>query len=279
MGFPAFRHRNLHPRDQGPDGGVSTRPASPARATWASRQKRSRPISPVPSAAKRRCAPTSFWACPRATCAIADIEESLRSLFRTQAECRQRMAALRRPQDGDPERRLVVLFAGKDARHAARGQPARLDARDPRRAGSSGEARTSSSMLTTLEAATKERPLAGRRFSFEHGPGLIRPVDIRRVKALGLRHRPQPAALYFAAARSLKHAAGHGQEDREAQHRRSVGADCHGLGPARCAAWIDAGMLVTGGTDCPASHYDPEQPAARPSARHHTRNAGRHADA
>jgi predicted amidohydrolase YtcJ len=124
--------------------------------------------------------------------------------------------------------------------------------------GSSGDA--AELMLNTLEIATRERPLAGRRFTWEHGPGLIRPDYIRRVKALDVIIAANPQLVYFAAARSFKMQ----QVMDQVRIAKSNIADPWertvrdwGL-PIR--SWMQAGILVTGGTDCPATHYDPDHP-------------------
>jgi hypothetical protein len=124
--------------------------------------------------------------------------------------------------------------------------------------GSSEDATTL--MLDALEAANRERPLAGRRFTWEHGPGLIRPDFIERVKALDVIVAANPQLVYFAAARSFRMQ----QVMDQVRIAKSAIADPWertvqdwGL-PIR--SWLAAGIHVTGGTDCPATHYDPDQP-------------------
>jgi predicted amidohydrolase YtcJ len=115
-------------------------------------------------------------------------------------------------------------------------------------------------MLQTLEEADRERPLAGRRFTWEHGFGLIKPEFYRRVKALGIIIAANPQLAYFAAARSFRM---HQVMDavRIAKSRfadpweRTVRD--WGLAPR---SWLREGLMVTGGTDCPATHYDPDRP-------------------
>ncbi len=115
-------------------------------------------------------------------------------------------------------------------------------------------------VLDALEEADRERPLRGRRFSYEHGFGLTRPEFYRRVKALGMVIAANPALAYFAAARSFRM---HETMDRVriAKSRvkdpwaRAVGD--WGLAPR---SWLREGIVVTGGTDCPAVHYDLERP-------------------
>jgi hypothetical protein len=124
--------------------------------------------------------------------------------------------------------------------------------------GSSEDATTL--MLDTLEEAHRERPLAGRRFTWEHGPGLIRPDFIARVKALDIIIAANPQLVYFAAARSFRMQ----QVMDQVRIAKSAIADPWertvqdwGL-PIR--TWLNAGIHVTGGTDCPATHYDPDRP-------------------
>ncbi|MGQ0572263.1 MAG: amidohydrolase [Armatimonadota bacterium] len=115
-------------------------------------------------------------------------------------------------------------------------------------------------MISTLEEANRERPLRGRRFTWEHGFGLMRPDFIQRVKALDVIIAANPQLSYFAAARSFKM---HQVMD-QVRIAKSTVADAWertvrdwGL-PAR--TWLREGLMVTGGTDCPATHYDPDRP-------------------
>ncbi len=115
-------------------------------------------------------------------------------------------------------------------------------------------------MLTTLEEADRERPLRGRRFTWEHGFGLIRPDFYRRVKALDVIIAANPQLAYFAAARSFRM---HQVMDRVRIAKSTVSDPWEravkdwGL-PVR--SWLREGLVVTGGTDCPATHYDPQRP-------------------
>jgi predicted amidohydrolase YtcJ len=115
-------------------------------------------------------------------------------------------------------------------------------------------------MLQTLEEAHRERPLTGRRFTWEHGFGLIRPDFYRRVKALDIIIAANPQLAYFAAARSFRM---HQVMDQVRIAKSKVtdpwerAVKDWGL-PLR--SWLQAGLTVTGGTDCPATHYDPARP-------------------
>jgi predicted amidohydrolase YtcJ len=115
-------------------------------------------------------------------------------------------------------------------------------------------------IMEVLEEANAERPLAGRRISLEHFIGTRRPEHLRRLREWGIIIAPNPSLSFFAAGRSFEmHKVM--QEVRIAQPssltpmehaRREWGL------PIR--SWIDSGLMVTGGTDCPATTYDPERP-------------------
>lgn len=115
-------------------------------------------------------------------------------------------------------------------------------------------------MLATLEEADRERPLRGRRFTWEHGFGLINPEFYRRVRALDIIIAANPQLSYFAAARSYQM---HQVMDqvRIAKSRVSDPWErtVRDWGLA-VGSWLREGIMVTGGTDCPATHYDPERP-------------------
>lgn len=126
---------------------------------------------------------------------------------------------------------------------------------------SSGDAPEATDLvLEILEEADRERPLAGRFFSFEHGLGLTRPEHIARAQALGLVVAANPLLSYFGAGRTL---AMHGAIS-SSRVTKSEMADARAAATAdwglALRAWHDAGMLVTGGTDNPAVVYDPEHP-------------------
>jgi predicted amidohydrolase YtcJ len=115
-------------------------------------------------------------------------------------------------------------------------------------------------MMLVLEEANAERPLAGRRFSFEHWIGTKRPQHLRRLKEWGFIVAPNPNLSYFAAGRSF-------QMHKALQEVRI--AKPSALSPLAHAVqewglhirdWVDAGFVVTGGTDCPATTYDADQP-------------------
>ena len=115
-------------------------------------------------------------------------------------------------------------------------------------------------VLSALEEADGELSVAGRRFSFEHGFGLIRPDHIERAKKLGIVFGANPLLAWYASARSLRmneimeqvRIAKLSQSDPWKRTVRDWGM------PLR--DWFAAGMMVTGGTDNPAVVYDETQP-------------------
>ncbi|HKR52129.1 MAG TPA: amidohydrolase, partial [Pseudonocardiaceae bacterium] len=126
---------------------------------------------------------------------------------------------------------------------------------------SSGDAPDATELvLDILEEADRENPVSGRYFSFEHGLGLRRPEHIARIGALGLVVAANPLLSHFGAGRTVAmHSAIGGTritKTRPSDAHAAAAADW-GL-PLR--AWLDAGLLVTGGTDNPAVVYDPAQP-------------------
>jgi predicted amidohydrolase YtcJ len=115
-------------------------------------------------------------------------------------------------------------------------------------------------VLSLLEEVDRDRKVAGRFFSLEHGLGLTRAEHIRRAKALGLVVAANPLLSHFGAGRTLAmHQALNGT-----RVTKESAADAHAAAAADWGLplrdWHDAGLLVTGGTDNPAVVYDPEHP-------------------
>jgi predicted amidohydrolase YtcJ len=115
-------------------------------------------------------------------------------------------------------------------------------------------------LMDVMEEANAERPLAGRRFSFEHWIGTRRPEHIARLREWGFTVATNPPLSYMGAGRSFR-------MHQALQEVRIAKASA--LSPMNHARqewglslrdWIDAGLLVTGGSDCPATTYNPEQP-------------------
>lgn len=115
-------------------------------------------------------------------------------------------------------------------------------------------------VISTLEEADKENPIAGRRFSFEHGFGLMQPDHIARAARLGVVFGANPLLAYYAAARSMRmneimeqvRIAKMSEKDAWKRTVRDWGM------PLR--DWLDAGLKVTGGSDNPAVVYDTDRP-------------------
>jgi predicted amidohydrolase YtcJ len=115
-------------------------------------------------------------------------------------------------------------------------------------------------VLDALEEADRERPLAGRRFCFEHGFGLQKPSQYQRARALGVIIGANPLLAWYASARSMRMH----QIMEQARIAKMTEADPWkrtvrdwGM-PIR--DWWAAGVVVTGGSDNPAVVYDPDQP-------------------
>jgi predicted amidohydrolase YtcJ len=115
-------------------------------------------------------------------------------------------------------------------------------------------------IMDALQSANAERPFVGRRFSLEHFIGTRRPEHFKLLREWGIIVAPNPTLSYFAAGRSFEmHKVM--QEVRIAQPSSMTPMEHarHEWGlPVR--NWIDAGLMVTGGTDCPATTYSRSKP-------------------
>jgi predicted amidohydrolase YtcJ len=115
-------------------------------------------------------------------------------------------------------------------------------------------------VISALEEANKERPIKGRRFTFEHGFGLTDPDHVERAKKLGVIIGANPLLAYYASARSMRmneimeqvRIAKMSEKDAWKRTVRDWGL------PLR--DWFDADVVVTGGSDNPAVVYNAEQP-------------------
>lgn len=115
-------------------------------------------------------------------------------------------------------------------------------------------------VLDVLEEADGERSLKGRRLSLEHGFGLTKPEFYRRIRDLDMVIAANAALAYYAAARTLRmHQV---MEDVRIAKESSndVWARTIAEWGLPMKTWIREGITVTSGTDCPATHYDPERP-------------------
>ena len=123
-----------------------------------------------------------------------------------------------------------------------------------------GEGNSTEMVISLLEEADKERPLEGRRISFEHGLGLENPDHYMRAKKLGISIAANPLLIYYAAARSMRmheimeqvRIAKMTEKDPWKRTVRDWGMPIKD--------WLEAGVHVTGGSDVPAVAYDPERP-------------------
>ena len=106
-----------------------------------------------------------------------------------------------RPEDGRRQRRLVGIFAREGQGHDRGRQQPRLAAEYPhqhrrrRRRHRVGAERT--------RASGRPAPIAGRRFSLEHGFGLFKPDHYQRAKRLGCIIGSNALLAYYASARSF----------------------------------------------------------------------------
>jgi predicted amidohydrolase YtcJ len=115
-------------------------------------------------------------------------------------------------------------------------------------------------VLSALEKASKTNPVPGRRISLEHGFGLQRPDHIQRAVDLGAVLAANPLLAYYASARSMRmntimeqvRIAKMSEQDPWKRTVRDWGLPLKN--------WLDAGAMVTGGSDNPAVVYDPDRP-------------------
>jgi predicted amidohydrolase YtcJ len=116
-------------------------------------------------------------------------------------------------------------------------------------------------ILDAMESAHEESPLDERRWSYEHAFGLLQPDYLERFKRLGVIIAANPMLSYFGAGRA--------QQMHETMEKLRLAGAGDGLSPRErtirewaqpVRRWLDAGLVVTGGTDCPAVVYDPERP-------------------
>lgn len=117
-----------------------------------------------------------------------------------------------------------------------------------------------SQVLTFIEELDERDVVGELRWALFHPEALREPEDIARCARLGITVNPNPLLNYHAAARSLHmheqvKASGlhHGVEDDAMAQTRSMWG-------MSTRDWIDAGLVVSTGSNTPAAIYDPEQP-------------------
>ena len=115
-------------------------------------------------------------------------------------------------------------------------------------------------ILDAMEEADREVPLAGRRWSYEHAFGLVQPWYLQRFHRMGVTIAANPQLSHVGAGRTagMQQALQtvHMQEASDLDRREELVLTWGQ--PFR--SWLAAGLLVTGGSDCPAVVYDPDQP-------------------
>jgi len=115
-------------------------------------------------------------------------------------------------------------------------------------------------VLDVLEEADRERSIKDRRFPIMHPMGLRRADQRVRAKALGVTLNPNPLLNHFAAERSVKMfeaVAASGLLQSKAASGLEQAAMMWGLSTRD---WIDAGFVVSAGSNTPAAVYDAERP-------------------
>lgn len=116
-------------------------------------------------------------------------------------------------------------------------------------------------VLNILEEADRERPINGRRFSWEHGLGLQNPAYYRRIRELGITIAADPLLGWFASLRSLRmHELMQTVRIVKSLDIPDPWARTVGDWGLALKDWLAAGLLVTGGTDNPAVVYDVDHP-------------------
>jgi predicted amidohydrolase YtcJ len=115
-------------------------------------------------------------------------------------------------------------------------------------------------LMKYFEEANAERPLAGRRWSCEHWVGTKNPAHLERLREWGFIAAPDPTLSYVAAGRSLRMHEALQKVRIAKQSNLSAIEHTRREWGLSIRDWIDAGLVVTGGTDCPAVPYDLDRP-------------------
>lgn len=116
-------------------------------------------------------------------------------------------------------------------------------------------------ILDAMEEADRESSIRGKLWSYEHAFGLIDPGQIERLRKLEVTVAANPQLSYVGAGRAI--------EMHKAMEELRLATASSSLTPLErtvrewgqpVRTWLEAGLLVTGGTDCPAVTYDPDRP-------------------
>ncbi|MGH8138336.1 MAG: amidohydrolase [Steroidobacteraceae bacterium] len=115
-------------------------------------------------------------------------------------------------------------------------------------------------VLDALEAADRERPIFDRHFPIMHPMGFRRPDQLARARKLGLTLNPNPLLNHFAAERSVKMFAAVAKSGLLQSSAKSGTEQAAAMWGLSAATWINAGLLVSAGSNTPAASYDCEHP-------------------
>ena len=115
-------------------------------------------------------------------------------------------------------------------------------------------------VLTALELAADLMPRAQRRHTMTHPHGLRRPSDYARAKKLNLMINPNPLLSYYAAERSLRMHSAIQATGLHSDMADDAWTQTVTMWGPRIKDWLDAGLVVSGGSNIPAASYDVDRP-------------------
>lgn len=116
-------------------------------------------------------------------------------------------------------------------------------------------------ILDAMEEADGEVPITGHRWSYEHAFGLVQPDYQERFRRMGVTIAANPHLSYVGAGRAAAM-----QQALQTLHMEGPQSQLTRMQQIRLRwgqpirSWLEAGLLVTAGSDCPAVPYDPECP-------------------